>query len=570
MKKRTIFYKKLMISYNIVIFSFILIINLVAFKAIQKKDIEYNRQINKRIITNTYNVFRDIENFISVFMHELYADSSILNDTIYFLNNSLNDYLKNKLDKFYESEDNYYKGIEYLITTNLNRNSLIQSIEVVSYKNKMSYLFTRPDKMEIKQLYTSDNSKNILQSTNHQGEEIIYIKNINNPLNLKKEGLIAFKIDKSKIDDIIENNKQNFRLLVLKQNGLIVYDSDCKENTYFEEIANVLNTNNKNIETLTLQDETVIVSIAKDKFLTTYKNSIWYIIIANILLLFGSECLIFKRLKKLNNRLNVILDTLETVNIDNKLKRIPQYVQTEKDEISIICKKFNKMCDDLETYINRYYVSKINQKNAEMKNLQNNINPHFLYNTLESIRMKAIINNDKEVAKMIYMLAHVFRSQLKEKDVITIKSELEYCYKFLEIYKFRYANKIAYNVYCEEDLLKQKIIKFLLQPLIENYFIHGIRLEDNDNTINIKIYRLYDKIKIEIEDNGKGIEKQKLCTLKQKIKNEQNDDQMVGILNVNQRIKMKYGSEYGLYIQSQEHKGTKINIDLPYNKKEVD
>ena len=567
MKKRTIFYKKLMISYNIIIFSFIFVINFVVFKSIQQKDLQYDMQVNKRMVNNVSELFKNTENFITTFMSELYSDDEIISDTIYFLNNDLNAYLKNKLDKFYESDDSYYKGIEYLIRNSFKRNELIESIELVSYNNNVSYLFDRKNQIKEKRFSDIELNQGFLQSTGEE-QEILYIRNINNPLNLEIEGIAIFKFNKKEIDKAIEQYDKYFRLLVLKQNGLILYDS--KKNSENQEtdvldVTALLNGNKGNINTVELSNDIIVLgTIENSSFIIKDKSLILYIVIINIIFLIASEIFIFKRLKKLNNRLNVILDTMKDINIDDKLKRIPYDVQHEKDEISIICKNFNKMCDNLEEYINKYYISKINEKNAEMKTLQSSINPHFLYNTLESIRMKAIINSDKEVARMIYILAHIFRSQLKEKDIITIKSEIEYCDKFLELYKFRYANKILYNVECEEDLLEKEIIKFVLQPLVENYFVHGIRLESDDNKMLIKIKHIKDFIIITIEDNGRGIPKDKLIDLKEKIKNKENDSQMVGILNVNQRIKIKYGSEYGLEIDSQEGIGTKITIKLPY------
>ncbi len=567
MKKRTIFYKKLMISYNIIIFSFIFVINFVVFKNIQQKDLQYDMQVNKRMVNNVSELFKNTENFITTFMSELYSDDEIISDTIYFLNNDLNAYLKNKLDKFYESDDSYYKGIEYLIRNSFKRNELIESIELVSYNNNVSYLFDRKNQIKEKRFSDIELNQGFLQSTGEE-QEILYIRNINNPLNLEIEGIAIFKFNKKEIDKAIEQYDKYFRLLVLKQNGLILYDSKKNienQETDVLDVTALLNGNKGNINTVELSNDIIVLgTIENSSFIIKDKSLILYIVIINIIFLIASEIFIFKRLKKLNNRLNVILDTMSDINIDDKLKRIPYDVQHEKDEISIICKNFNKMCDNLEEYINKYYISKINEKNAEMKTLQNSINPHFLYNTLESIRMKAIINSDKEVARMIYILAHIFRSQLKEKDIITIKSEIEYCDKFLELYKFRYANKILYNVECEEDLLEKEIIKFVLQPLVENYFVHGIRLESDDNKMLIKIKHIKGFIIITIEDNGRGIPKDKLIDLKEKIKNKENDSQMVGILNVDQRIKIKYGSEYGLEIDSQEGIGTKITIKLPY------
>lgn len=560
MKKRGIFYKKLMINYNVVIITFIVVINLFLLRYVKQQELTYNKQINNRMVSNISTSLKNMDNFVSSFMMDLYSDEDILEDTRYFLESDLETYIKNKLDKFYKSDSSYYKGFEFFIKNSFAKNDFLESIEVISYKTNKSYLFNLEGGIKINEI--KDINKNFSENNN-----IVYTRNIHNPLNLEVEGSIMFKFDKRNIDKIVNNYGQMFRALVVKKNGLILYDSENekREDTNFIDITKLLTTHKENIAISDTKNNLIVFGLVKDvSIFQKNKKLILYLVIINALFFITSEILIFNKLKKLNNRLNIILDTMDSINLDDKLKRIPENVLKEKDEIAIICKNFNNMCESLEDYIEKYYISTINEKNAEMKNLQNIINPHFLYNTLESIRMKAIINNDKEVAKMIYLLAHIFRSQVKEDDIITIKSELEYCKKFLEIYKFRYEDKITYNIKYDEQLLGSSIIKFIIQPIIENYFIHGVRLEKNNNFVCIDVFREENYIKIVISDNGKGIEAKKLQELNNKIQNNENDNKMVGILNVNQRIKMHYGNEYGILIESDEDKGTKVTINLPY------
>ena len=233
------------------------------------------------------------------------------------------------------------------------------------------------------------------------------------------------------------------------------------------------------------------------------------------------------------------------------------------------------MCKRLKKYIERSYLSElnekraeVNQKKAELMALQSQINPHFLYNTLESIRMKAICNGDNDVGRMLYILAFLFRNQLKENDIISIKSEIDYCEKYLEIFKFRYEEKFEFTINCPDSLLDKQIIKFTLQPLIENYFVHGIRLENNDNKISINIQEKDNKIIIIIEDNGKGIEKEKIRKLNEILSLRVNGEKSIGIANANERIGILYGEQYGIRVLENKNIGTKIVVVIPM--REVD
>ena len=140
-----------------------------------------------------------------------------------------------------------------------------------------------------------------------------------------------------------------------------------------------------------------------------------------------SEFLVNYYLKRVSARLNRILDGMTQVMGGDLTVRLA--AEKNGDELDVIACHFNEMCEKLDLHIQKSYLAEIDQKNAEMSALQSQINPHFLYNTLEAIRMKAICNGDSEVGKMLYSMAVTFRSQLKEADIITLAQELHYCKK---------------------------------------------------------------------------------------------------------------------------------------------
>ncbi len=271
--------------------------------------------------------------------------------------------------------------------------------------------------------------------------------------------------------------------------------------------------------------------------------------------------------------MDMLLIAMDQVKEGNIEVDIP--IGNESDEISIISKHFNEMCKQLNDYIEISYLAElkekraeVNQKKAELMALQSQINPHFLYNTLESIRMKAICNGDREVGRMLYILAFLFRNQLKENDIIPIRNEINYCQKYLEIFKFRYEEKFEFTINCPEGILDKQIIKFTLQPLIENYFVHGIKLDNNDNKLSINIKEKGNKIIIEIEDNGKGIDREKIKQLNEILSVRGTARKSIGITNANERIGILYGEEYGIRVVENVKVGTKIIVIIPM--REVD
>ena len=147
-------------------------------------------------------------------------------------------------------------------------------------------------------------------------------------------------------------------------------------------------------------------------------------------------------LRRLNSRVENIVQGMERVTTGDLQVRL--YTNENRDELDIIAGRFNKMCEDLQTYIEKSYLAEIEAKNAELEALQSQINPHFLYNTLEAIRMRAICNGDREVGKMLYSMSVLFRSQLKEADWITIGQELDYCKQYLGLFEVRYQGNFKY------------------------------------------------------------------------------------------------------------------------------
>lgn len=247
------------------------------------------------------------------------------------------------------------------------------------------------------------------------------------------------------------------------------------------------------------------------------------------------------------------------------------------DEIAGLYKNLYTMVDSIKNLINEVYVKEIEQKklivkqkDAEFKMLASQINPHFLYNTLETIRMRAFCNGDRELADIVKKLGKIMRRNLEvTNEVVTLKSELDMIQNYLEIQSLRFKGKVEYDFRLDVDPEEYLILPLLLQPIVENAFVHGLESSTKLGKIEISIYDEVGYLIVEISDNGVGITKEKLDYINGKLNNYQdNSKKSIGISNVNDRIKMFYGEEYGLYILSSLDIGTKVIILLPSKKGE--
>lgn len=241
-----------------------------------------------------------------------------------------------------------------------------------------------------------------------------------------------------------------------------------------------------------------------------------------------------------------------------------------KDEMQYISEGFNKMVDDLQDYINQVYVAQICQKEAELNALKMQIRPHYLYNTLDVIRMTALENDDEDTAKLLESLASQLRYVLGEQNErITLKTEFQMLHDYFVILKARYQNRIYLHVSLDEADANLFIPKMLLQPIVENAVRHGLKMKAGKGTVVIDVKRHKDWLEIEIMDNGVGMPQERVLHMQQLLEKPEVKLQdlegfvSVGTKNVYDRIKLNCGKEYGFTIQSVEGMGTVVTFRLP-------
>ena len=239
----------------------------------------------------------------------------------------------------------------------------------------------------------------------------------------------------------------------------------------------------------------------------------------------------------------------------------------QDDEVGKLQQNFQTMIQQIDELINENYSKQLTIKETEFKALQAQINPHFLYNTLESINWLAKGNGQSQISKMVEALGFLLRNSISLKQpLITIEEELNVVKNYVVIQKYRFEDRLDFHLQVDLDIVGFYIPKLTLQPLVENAIHYA--LEPKIDPCKISIYSIVDKetIKLIVEDDGPGME----TTFIEKLKKGEvkTRGQGVGLSNINDRIKLSYGERYGINIESEPNKGTKVIIVLPFNKGE--
>lgn len=237
------------------------------------------------------------------------------------------------------------------------------------------------------------------------------------------------------------------------------------------------------------------------------------------------------------------------------------------DEIGTLERRFNSMLQKIKELIQIEYKSKIEKRTAQLKAMQAQINPHFLYNALQSIGGVALSRNAPEIYEHVRALSELFRYTIKMKsDLVTVADEIEHVTNFLQIQKLRFQDMIHIQIDIEEDCGIYELPKFILQPIVENCFVHGLEGQMEQWMVTIRVEKMMDEIEISIEDNGRGIDEERLEEIRRQLSNGGEDQglgESMGMINVNSRIKLIFGQEYGMFVTSSKGVGTTVKVVIP-------
>lgn len=327
-----------------------------------------------------------------------------------------------------------------------------------------------------------------------------------------------------------------------------------------------------------LQDETahgyqVQVAVPRGYVLSGSISSSVFILALSLLFIVILYVTLKKTFSKYQTQVVDLVETIHDIAQGEQGKRIDL---TKKDqELLLIAETTNDMLDRLERNIHDIYQLELSQKDAHMRALQAQINPHFMYNTLEFLRMYAVMENQNELADIIYEFSSLLRNNISDERETTLKQEVEFCRKYSYLCMVRYPKSIAYGFKIDPGLEEMRIPKFTLQPLVENYFAHGVDHRRTDNVISIKALKQEGYVEILVVDNGRGMSAEKLAEIQDKLAQrtfEHTVDysgkrQSIGIVNVHERFVLYFGDRYDISVESVEKEGVRYQITIQNEEK---
>lgn len=401
----------------------------------------------------------------------------------------------------------------------------------------------------------------------------VYSRKLVNPDNISKPmGQIKFILN---VDKVV-SGAVNYGIgstAVMSARGALYYPSKQGGATK-EDFQRILSENNVRGEIRNGFFNTVYYSVFTSKVhgfkfvsaVTTAEiiennRGMFFLIIFGTLFIFGiMTVLIAAFMTRDAKYLNRILSTIGEAKCGD-FKAIE--IGKRKDEYGMIAQALNDMYAQLNHYIETEYKLKLQQKDTQMKMLQRQVNPHFLYNTLEIIRSCALVNRDEEVADAIFNLGTMFRDVVKSEDVITVNQELEILTRYLKLMEFKFKGSFYYQIDVAPEIRTLETVKFWMQPLSENFFVHGYDKNSQFNLLIVSGTCEPDFYEICITNNGGGIEPQKLEQINRQLRDGPDGGfENIGLMNVRTRLNYFYDNRVDMTVSNNPEAGITVSVRI--------
>lgn len=526
---------------------------------------------------------------VSRMIHEsLYSNDVFMQNFGVLLQKGYSEYLAYRFDRYIDTDSPIDSSLKSLATF-FNSGFDIDSI---LFLGKEGEVYRVNDQLSLEIVPTNEQPKLVTNENEGYAAQMlifpvksddsavkplyIFVAELKNPDTLEPIGQMMIQFN---ANGMMKPNQRMLsdlkgEVMVLTHQGDVIYDSSKKWYGERYPIEHLLdsdapkpssNSKGKLNYTVSTANKAgvIVVGIMSSEDMGSGTKVKQWIAIITVLCISGALLLTYFLILRFSRRTKVIVRAMEKLDIGQWTVRIPL---SKGDELYQISYNFNKMCERVNDYIEKVYVSEIKQKNAEIVAMQMQINPHFLYNTLEAIRMNAVAHGASEVGHMIFLLATLFRTTMKSAMVVEVAEEMERCRVYLELFQIRYPNRLQVEINIPEEVMCSEILKLSVQPLVENYVLHGFRAERNDNVLRINGHTEDGVIFLRICDNGKGMPLSELMKLRHSL-NEKRELEAssgsIGLSNVQMRLQMMYGIEYGLEIDSIDGIGTEVLLKIP-------
>lgn len=450
-----------------------------------------------------------------------------------------------------------------IIASQYRYDEQLSSIQIVLEDASDVYVSMLSNRYGRKQKQLQDVSGIILQET------------LRSPLTLQVLGqlFITYYLEEVIPVDVYH---EAIQVVILGERG-IEWSNVANDSTlaYFDEELSL----DEIVSSLERQHYTVVNTIQSGHHIIIFSNkhillsTMWQLLLAMMLFSLLTSGVVsyflFRMLKQYAIQVDDILKSMKKIEKGQLYYRINE--NNKQAELRQMTRAINAMLTGQQSSLRQVYSLQMSQREATLKALQAQINPHFLYNTLEFIRMSVLVNGDDSLADFVYDFSSLMRHTIESTSEITIESELKFCRRYIHLYQARYPNKLEYEIYLDEALKQQKIPQFTIQPLIENYFVHGVDFSRCDNKLIIEVRLKDDKIELRVIDNGYGMPYEKITNINAQLQKMVLDptrmdiykEKRFGIMVVAQRLRILFGNKTVMQYEKNSQGGITVWINIP-------
>ncbi|BES63932.1 sensor histidine kinase [Gottschalkiaceae bacterium SANA] len=409
---------------------------------------------------------------------------------------------------------------------------------------------------------------------NEQNERVGFI---NGSVNIKKFSEIVDTIDlyngftwiMNTNQDIYSIDATSLRENYLSSNGLAsIVHSNLTQSSGTVDLINMSNQDSTVFySSIPYTEDWILCTMIENRMITAQTDSIIrYILYVGILLFIISIFLAVI----VSNSIVKPIQSLKTNMIEVSHGNLQSYYDFHNtDEVSVLGQVFNQMLSKIENLINQVVHEQKQKRNAEFRALQSQINPHFLYNTLDTLQWKALEYDAFEVADLVNSLSRFFRISLSAgNEYIPLAKEIEHVQNYLDIQQVRYKDKVNHTITVDPVITQKMVPKLIIQPLVENAIYHGLKPRKENGHIEIIVSSDSGFLLIEVRDDGIGMNPQQLAHLQTNLANSVESDHY-GLYNINERLKYAFGDDYQIRVTSLENQGTIVLLKIPIQSEEL-
>lgn len=529
--------------------------------------LDTNLQATETIASKQLDVLTEKQKALISLTQDIYRNSDLMQDVQIAMTNDYSSYTEQNIDNYFKSKSFYSVDMQTYLQSYFAYDEDITALQLVSADGSYSYTFPSRYR-EWKETVDRYGEERIAKQASKEGNfytvgnNIVVKQPINDPSTLKQMGYLLLYIDPTVLNKAISKDYKNSIFQITNAKGVELYTNHLIKQQDTTEKQGWVNVNNKKMYLQRTEDETS--GLKSNAYLYSVNDSnIPLIEIAlfgiGLLLVIFSISVNFIISRRYSKRILTIIGGMNLVENGTLDAKLP--VDNYGDELTMISERFNHMTENLDAYIKKVYTLEMEEQKARLKALQGQVQPHFLYNSLEAIRMNARVEGAKATSDMIYQLATLLRYTANHREITTLGEEINYVKQYVRFMEMRQERPIELEINIDKRFNNTAIPRFALQPLIENFFKYAYK-ENTHPKVTITVSLENNNLFFEVMDNGSGMDAEKLTEVQMTIASKA-ETSHIGLANLNKRLQLLYGEAYHLTIKSKTNEGTIILFQVP-------